>query len=45
MAQLEEYAAMFASLLGKEQVAALIAHFRLRCPTTDEAGLVAMLEA
>jgi hypothetical protein len=44
-AQLEEYATMFASLLGKEQVAALTALFGLSCPTTDEAGLVAMVEA
>jgi hypothetical protein len=44
-AQLEEYAAMFASPLGKEQVAALTALFGLSCPSTDEAGLVALVEA
>jgi hypothetical protein len=43
--QLDEYAAMFASPLGKEQVAALTALFGLSCPPTDEAGLVAMAEA
>jgi hypothetical protein len=43
--QLEEYAAMFASPLGKEQVAALTALFGLSCPATDEAGLVALAVA
>jgi site-specific recombinase len=40
--QLEEYAAMFASPLGKEQVAALTALFGLQCPDLDEDGLVAL---
>jgi hypothetical protein len=44
-AQLEEYAAMFASPRGKEQVAALTVLFGLSCPSTDEAGLVARVEA
>jgi hypothetical protein len=44
-AQLAEYAAMFASPLGKEQVAALTALFGLSCPATDEAGIVALAEA
>jgi hypothetical protein len=43
--QLEEYAAMFASPLGKEQVAALTALYGLSCPATDEAGLVALAQA
>jgi hypothetical protein len=43
--QLDEYTAMFASPLGKEQVAALTTLFGLSCPSTDEAGLVAMAEA
>jgi hypothetical protein len=43
--QLEEYVAMFASPLGKEQVVTLTAMFGLSCPMTDEAGLVAMAEA
>jgi hypothetical protein len=43
--QLEDYAAMFASPLGKEQVAALTALFGLSCPDADEAGLAALAEA
>jgi hypothetical protein len=43
--QLEEYAAMFSSPLGKEQVAALTALFGLQCPAIDEDGLVALAEA
>jgi hypothetical protein len=43
--QLEEYAVMFASPLGKEQVAALTALFGLSCPAADETGLVALVEA
>jgi hypothetical protein len=42
--QLEEYAAMFASPLGKEQVAALTALFGLQCPSLDESGLVALAD-
>jgi hypothetical protein len=36
---------MFASPLGKEQVAALTALFGLSCPDADEAGLAALAEA
>jgi hypothetical protein len=43
--QLADYAAMFASPLGKEHVAALTALFGLSCPDVDEAGMVAMTEA
>jgi hypothetical protein len=43
--QLEDYAAMFASPLGKEQVAALTALFGLSCPTADEASLVELMAA
>jgi hypothetical protein len=43
--QLEEYASMFASPLGKEQVTALTALFGLQCPAVDEDGLVVLAEA
>jgi hypothetical protein len=43
--QLEEYAAMFASPLGKEQMDALTVLFGLSWPAADEAGLVALAEA
>jgi hypothetical protein len=43
--QLEDYAAMFASPLGKEQVVVLMALFGLSCPATDEAGLVELMAA
>jgi hypothetical protein len=41
-AQLQEYTAMFASLLGKEQVTALTALFGLSCSAADEVDLVAV---